>query len=340
MTGSGTGPLTPEILVPKLGEYLVEKHLITQGQLDKALIRQVELRNTQGTRLIGQILVDLGYLTRETLDEATTEQLIQFRSALEDANTQLELRVRERTAELETALQQLSSLNELKANLVANISHELRTPLTHLAGYLDLLINGDFGPLNEDQLNSLEIIQRSSERLGNLIEDLIQFSVSERNQVYLHITPCDLHDLVGGVYKRNISKARDRDIHFDLQIPPEPVKVNADYEKISWVLMQLLDNAIKFTPTGGTVSLCTVREDNFIHIQVRDSGIGIPGDRHDKIFEPFFQMDGSSTRKTGGTGLGLALARRIVEAHGSVIHVYSDAGKGSRFEFMLKVFIA
>ena len=126
---SAATPLTPEILVPRLGEYLVEKALITPTQLGLALRRQEELRNTEGTRPIGFLLVEMGFITQPVLDAATTEQLIQFRSALEDANEQLERRVRERTAELQSALQQLSSLNELKANLVANISHELRTPL-------------------------------------------------------------------------------------------------------------------------------------------------------------------------------------------------------------------
>jgi signal transduction histidine kinase len=103
------------------------------------------------------------------------------------------------------------------------------------------------------------------------------------------------------------------------------------------VITQLLDNAIKYTAPRGKVTLRTIREDNFIHIQVSDTGIGIPQDRMNQIFEPFVQLDGSSTRKVGGTGLGLALARRIVEAHGSVIHVYSEVGKGSQFEFLLKI---
>ncbi len=335
-TAGTTGPLTPEVLVPRLGEYLVEKGLITREQLDLALKQQERLRRTIGTRPIGHILVDMGFITQSVLDAATTEQLIQFRSALEEANEQLERRVRERTMELQTALQQLSSLNELKANLVANISHELRTPLTHLKGYLDLLVEGDFGPLNEEQLNVLGIIQRSAERLGNLIEDLIQFSVSERNQVYLHISPCDLREMVRSVYKRNISKARDHQVELNLQVPSQPVLVDADLEKISWVLMQLVDNAIKFTTPGGKVTLLATCEDSFVHFQVCDTGIGIPEDRLAQIFEPFYQLDGSSTRKAGGTGLGLALARRIVEAHGSVIHVYSEVGKGSQFEFLLK----
>jgi signal transduction histidine kinase len=340
MTGSGTGPLTPEVLVPRLGEYLVEKGVITREQLAQALLRQDSLRKTRGTHPIGLILVEMGYLTQQALDTATTEQLIQFRSALQEANEQLERRVRERTAELQTALEQLSSLNELKANLVANISHELRTPLTHLKGYLDLMMAGDFGPLGSEQLNVLGIVQRSADRLGNLIEDLIQFSVSERNQVYLHITPCNLTDLSASVMKRSQPKARDHQININLDIPSDTVEVDADFEKISWVLMQLLDNAIKFCAPGGQVALQARREDNFIQFQVRDTGMGIPSDRLEKIFEPFYQLDGSSTRKAGGTGLGLALARRIVEAHGSVIHVYSEIGKGSRFEFVLKVHLS
>jgi signal transduction histidine kinase len=238
---------------------------------------------------------------------------------------------------LEKALQQLSSLNELKSNLVANISHELRTPLTHLNGYLDLLLNGDLGPVTSDQLGAMDVIRRSTERLGQLIEDLILFSVSERDQIYLHIRATDLVELCTSVYKRSLSKARDHQVQLSIEMTPERLHVDADMEKISWVLTQLVDNAIKFTPPGGKVILQTTREDNFIHIRVQDTGIGIPVDRMEQIFEPFYQLDGSSTRKVGGTGLGLALARRIVEAHGSLIHVYSEVGKGARFEFLLKI---
>jgi|UniRef100_A0A7C4PIA3 two-component system sensor histidine kinase/response regulator len=337
MSESSRVPLTPEILIPRLGEYLVERGLVTPQQLQHALEQQTHLRDLGETRPLGYILVEMGALSREDLDAATTEQLIQLRSALQEANEHLERRVRERTAELQTALQQLSSINDLKANLVANISHELRTPLTHLKGYLELLLAGEFGPLNTEQLNALGIIQRSAERLGNLIEDLIQFSVTERDQVYLHVTPSNLYELTSSVYKRSLSKARDHQITLDLKIPTEPYLVDADFEKISWVLMQLVDNAIKFTPPGGKVILQATPEDNFIQFQIIDTGIGVPADRLDQIFEPFFQLDGSSTRKAGGTGLGLALARRIVEAHGSVIHVYSRPGEGSQFEFALKV---
>jgi signal transduction histidine kinase len=334
---SGTGPLKPEILVPRVGEYLIEKGLVTQEQVDLALTRQSDLRGMTGTQLTGELLVSMGFLSQKSLDVAITELLIQLRSSLEESNDQLELRVKERTAELEKALEQLSSLNELKANLVANISHELRTPLTHLKGYLDLILGGEFGTLTSEQENVLVVVQRSADRLGHLIEDLILFSVSEKNQMYLHIRPLNLIDLCTNVFKRNQSKAQDRQITLDLQLLPEDYIIDADSEKITWVLSQLVDNGIKFTPPGGSVILRAVRENNFIHFQVRDTGIGIPSDRLDQIFESFYQLDGSSTRKAGGTGLGLALARRIVEAHGSVIHVYSEVGKGSKFEFVLKI---
>ncbi len=333
-----TSPLSLELLVPKMGDYLVEKGLITQEQLTLALQEQEKSRNRQGkSPLLGKILVQKGFITQENLDRAIAEQILQYQSALQEANQKLEQRVKERTAELEKALEQLHSLNELKSNLVANISHELRTPLTHLTGYLDLLLGGDLGPLNSQQRAALEVIQRSSERLAQLIEDLILFSVSEKNQIYLNIRPVNAFELLFSVYHRNSTKALERQVQFHFTPPDNSLAIAADQEKVSWVLMQLIDNAIKFTPPMGTVSLSTERDEGFLKIRVSDTGIGIPANRIEQIFEPFVQLDGSSTRKAGGTGLGLALARRIIEAHGSVIHVHSEENKGSTFSFALRI---
>lgn len=329
--------LTPEALVPRLGDYLVEKGQITPEDLHRALEYQEQLRHSEQPPVLGDILIDLGIITRRERDKAITELWIQFRSALTEANRVLEERVKERTTDLETALEQLSTLNELKSNLVANISHELRTPLTHLNGYLELLCNGDFGQLNEQQRNILGIVQRSAERLGHLIEDLILFSVSEKDQIYLHIQATNLCEICTSVEKRNQNRAQEQKISFTLDAPQDGILVDADFEKITWVLMQLIDNAFKFTPPGGEVKLKAEVDGSFIKLQVIDSGIGIPAEQIEQIFEPFYQLDGSSTRKAGGTGLGLALARRIVEAHGSVIHVHSELSKGSRFSFLLRI---
>lgn len=328
-------PLTPEVLVPRLGDYLVEKGLLSPDDLRRALAYQQEQQAEHNPRL-GQVLIDLGLITREELDQAVTEQILKLRTALQEGNRQLERRVTERTAELEQALQKLSAVNQLKSNIVANISHELRTPLTHIEGYLELLGSKDLGPLNEEQLRAVRVLMRSAERLERLIEDLILFSMSERGDVSLKLQPTNLRELFTAVTERAREKAAERKVRLEFICPASLPVVESDPEKISWVVIQLLDNAIKFTPAGGLVTLRVELHQHLVQVGVEDTGIGIPAERMNEIFEPFYQLDGSSTRKYGGTGLGLAVVQKIVEAHGSKIRVSSQEGKGSKFEFLLK----
>jgi len=156
--------LTPEELVPRVGDYLLEKGLITVTDLQRALLVQDELSTAGKPAQIGQILLSLGMVDRPTLDQAITEQIMQLRAALQDNNKQLEQRVKERTAELQVALKKLSELNQLKTNIISNVSHELRTPLTYITGYLDLLSTGNFGPITDDQAKTLDIIKKSTDR--------------------------------------------------------------------------------------------------------------------------------------------------------------------------------
>jgi signal transduction histidine kinase len=330
-----TQPLSPETLVPRLGDYLVEKGLITEQDLNRALRHQGKMRETGSARLIGQILIDMGVIDSVTRDAAITERITQLRSALEEANQQLEQRVEERTAELQQAMAKLAEVNQLKANLVANISHELRTPLTHLKGYLELLLAGDLGPLNEEQQSALSIMDRSSDRLSRLIEDLILFSVSEREKMQLHLAPFSVQETCRSAVDRMVEKAKERGIELAVACQENIPPVSADEEKISWVILQLMDNAIKFTQPGGKVILHIARSKDQVEVTVMDTGIGIPQALTEEIFESFYQLDGGTTRKAGGTGLGLALAKKIIESHGSTIRVTSEEGKGSRFAFLL-----
>lgn len=330
--------LTPEILLPRLGDYMVEKGLLSPEDLKRALNRQKELRASgQPVPLIGQILIEMGAIDRPGLETVITEQIISLRAALQEANAHLELKVQQRTAELEEALNKLAELNQLKSNFVANISHELRTPLTHIKGYLDLLISGDFGPLTSEQNHALSIMARSSDRLEHLIEDLIQFSLAENNQVSLNLQSVDLAKLCKTAIQNASKKAEQTSVDLCLDLPDFIPLVEADEEKIGWVITQLLDNAIKFSPNGGKVTLHLVVEKRTVCISVADNGIGIPADKINLIFEPFLQLDGSSTRKFGGTGLGLAMVKKIIEAHGSIIQVHSREGSGTQFEFYLNL---
>ncbi len=329
-------PLTPEILVPRLGEHLVQTGQITEAELQKALAYQKEKQEAGEHCLLGEVLLELKLLTRRQIDHAVTEQIIQLRNALEDANRFLERRVQERTAELQEALRKLSELSQIKANFVANVSHELRTPLTHIKGYLELLVTESLGSLNAEQKNALQVSQRASGRLESLVDNLIMFSLAARGEMTLRLAAVDLNKVVGKVIDHSHPKAEDRNVALNYDVSPGIPHVQADEEKISWAILQLVDNAIKFTPSGGQVTLSVRPEsDTLVMVKVTDTGIGIPVARLGELFEPFHQLDASATRRYGGTGLGLALAKEIVSAHNSTIEVQSEEGKGSTFFFPL-----
>jgi signal transduction histidine kinase len=330
--------LTPEMLVPRLGEHLVQHGFITDIDLQKALAYQQEQIANQQTYLLGQALIDLKLIDQATLDQAVTEQIIQLRSALQAANRNLEQRVRERTAELQKALERLSELSQIKANFVSNISHELRTPLTHIKGYLELLVTESLGEITDEQRHALEVSQKSAIRLEGIIDDLIMFSLTSKGELSIKQEAVDIHRLANLTVKSAAEKASDRDVEVHAVIDDDIPLVQADSQKIAWVLSQIFDNGIKFTPAGGRVVLSIKREsDNLVMLSITDTGIGIPHSRIDEIFEPFHQLDETSTRRYGGAGLGLSLVRQIIEAHGSMIEVQSTEGHGTTFRFPLLV---
>ena len=330
--------LTPEMLVPRMGDYLIQKGLITDDDLQKALAYQQEEIAKGNTLLLGQALLDLKLTGRPELEQAVTEQIIQLRSALQSANRTLERRVEERTAELQKALERLSELGQLKANFISNISHELRTPLTHIKGYIELLVSESLGSIAEEQRHALQVSQQSANRLETLIEDLIMVSLASRDELNINLESVDVGRLANLAVKSSVDKALNRGVNLHTVIDDNLPSIQADSQKIGWVLNQLIDNGIKFTPSGGSVVVSVKREgENFVLTSVTDTGIGIPPNRVNDIFEPFHQLDGSTTRRYGGTGLGLSLVRDIIEAHGSMLDVQSIEGRGSTFKFPLLV---
>lgn len=330
-------PLAPEILVPRMGEYLIEQGVLSHEGLQEALDHQSERARQGKSILVGQALLELGLVDRETLDQVITTQILQLQHALNDANRQLERRVRERTLDLQRALDRLAELNQLKSNFIANVSHELRTPLTHIKGYLDLLGDHALGSLSREQEDAIEVMQRAEDRLEGLIEDLIQFSLATRGELSLNLDTVSLQRLAVEAGMKVRSDARTKEIKLTIHAPDELPPAYADGEKLAWVLQQLIDNAVKFTPESGRVVVEVSRDGSRLQVAVSDTGIGIPEDAIAQVFEPFHQMDGSTTRRFGGTGLGLAMVRRIVEAHGSQVEVQSRLNEGTRFVFSLPI---
>ena len=306
--------LTPEILVPRLGDSLIESGLISAKELNIALATQAKAREKGQSALLGEVLMEMGLISRRQLDQLITEQIVKLRNALQRANEDLELRVQQRTAELEEAYKKLSELSQLKSNFIANISHEFRTPLTHIKGYLELFHLRELGELNEEQSKALEVLINSSNRLEKLIEDLILFTMMERGKVTTELRPINIAYLINLILDRAKEKSNSKKIAMSILIEDESVEVQADEQKIIWVLNELVENAIKFSASQTTIRLTSKVIDDTVKISVIDEGIGIPTEKLEEIFEPFHQLDGSTTRKYSGTGLGLTLSRAIIRA--------------------------
>lgn len=334
---SRTGPLSPEVLVPRLGDSLLEKGLLTQADLQQALAYQKRMR-AQGQRvLLGQALVDLGLIDRARLDAAVTEQIAHLQEALRQSNLFLEQRVEERTAELQEALNKLTELNRMKNDFISNVSHELRTPLSHMVGYIDLLAAEALGTLSADQHAAISVLEKSYKRLAGLIDNLLFLSFDTEETLHLEAGPVQLQSLLPQLLEPYRARAENEQIELTLEVAADLPSALADSNRLEWAISQLIDNALKFNVAGGRVHINARQQGQRIELAVADTGVGIAAERMHEIFEPFHQLDSSSTRRYAGTGIGLTLAKRIVEGHGSKLLVDSLPGKGSRFSFSLPI---
>ena len=332
-----TQHIAPETLFPKLGDYLVNHGVITSDQLRQTLQLQRTAKTPQ-PELLGQLLIQQGFVNQEELDAAVTAQILDLKTALERSNKDLELKVKQRTHELENAMRRLGELDVMKANFVANVSHELRTPLSNLVGHLELLLSEYLGEVSPQQFEALSSMTRASNRLWNLIEDLLQFSAAATDSPMLDPQPFPIMIPVQTAVSRKTPQADIRRIKLNSKITPGLPMVHADEDKITWVVEQLIDNAIKFTPPNGKVAAFARQKRNLVQIDVIDTGIGIPQDRLAEIFHPFHQLEDSMTRHYDGMGLGLARAQQILKAHGSTLQVQSRPGVGSHFAFSLPAY--
>ncbi len=222
----------------------------------------------------------------------------------------------------------------IKKDFVANVSHELRTPLASIKGYSETLLDGGM----EDEATRrefLRIIDRHATRMARLIDDLLILSKLESHQMTMDTAPVDLKELILPTVKSFEKQARDKGITMSSRLPEGLPSVQGDRDRLEQVMVNLLDNAIKYTHPGGSVSISASRSDGGVRVDVADTGIGIPSEDMPRIFERFYRVDKARSRELGGTGLGLAIVKHIIQGHSGRMHVESVPGKGSTFSFSL-----
>ncbi len=250
--------------------------------------------------------------------------------------------------DLRTAYGELKELDAMKGNFLANISHELRTPLAPIIGYVDMLLSGRPGPLTDRQRSHLTVVEQAIQRLQGLIEDLLAFVQMDQGELSLQARPFAIGPLVEEQARAITPRATEKGLLVEVELPPDLPDVLVDPKQIARALLLMLDNAIKFTPQGGRITVSAkahVAPDDaphgwqrgYVEVSLSDTGIGIPADKVSRIFGKFYQVDASATRTYGGTGLGLALVKQIMEAHGTRVEVESTPHVGSTFRFRLPI---
>lgn len=297
--------------------------------------------------VIGSLSVDRTHdqaLTQDDLDVLVT-LASQVAIALDNAhayreiaalNAGLETRVQERTAELEAANARLKQMDRLKSQFLAHVSHELRTPLTSIVGFADNMIEGLVGSLNMKQEQYLTRIKANGTRLARMITDLLDLSRVEAGKMILSFDYVVLPAVVTDVIEQLRPLVTAKHLHLELQSLDPALQVWADHDRLSQILTNLIDNAIKYSPDGGRISVeLSTPDQEMARIVVGDTGQGIPAEALPKLFDPFFRVQQHERSHAKGLGLGLAIVKDLVDLHGGTISVQSTLHEGTQFSFTL-----
>lgn len=283
-------------------------------------------------------------LITEGDEELTTILTNQLGQALENARLfeetwqaqqELEKRVKERTQQLSAALDEVQKISRRKTEFVSNVSHELRTPLTSIKGYASILTSGQLGQLPPEAQSRIEKINERSNELVQFINDLLDLSRIESGRVTMKPEPQDLNKIIEELSDLLSVMLKEKQIEFKANIPAEAAKVLADYGLIKRVFINLVNNAIKYTPEKGKISIAAHQLNKEVQIDIVDTGCGISEEAQHKLFQEFYRADSEINQQVKGSGLGLALVKNIVEAHKGKIWVKSKAGSGSTFSFTI-----
>jgi len=250
--------------------------------------------------------------------------------------TRLEEELRDSYVKLENAYDELKENDEMKSEFISTASHELRTPLTVINSYIEMFEEGMLGELNETQCEKIHIIRSQTEHMIRLVEDMLDTSRLEARKLRIHKLPLKIEEIATKVLAELSRLAGLKEQTVSLSIEENLTEILGDERRIKQVFNNLLTNAIKYTPNKGKINVTIKDEQNQVQVLISDDGIGIAKEDQNKVFEKFFTGNGNSlTRESGRMGLGLAIAKGIVEAHEGSIWVESEVGKGSTFVFTL-----
>ena len=303
-----------------------------------------ELARRIGTAIENARLLQESEESRHELEQQAAEMEIQAME-MEQAQDQMEVtnkelqsvntRLEEKTAEVREALRQAEDANRAKSDFLATMSHELRTPLNAISGYADLLSMGIRGPVNEAQRADLDRINRSQAHLLGIINDILKFAKLESGQLEMNIETFRVHAALESAEELVRPQLEAKKISYRYLGGDQAVTVRSDRDRFQQIILNLLANAAKFTDKGGVVTVSWEQRGEHVLIHVADTGIGIPDDQRERIFDPFVQVDASTTRKSEGVGLGLAISRDLARQMGGDVSVASRPGDGSTFTLAL-----
>jgi signal transduction histidine kinase len=254
------------------------------------------------------------------------DELKKYNNKLEDINE-----------ELRKANDELHSLDEMKSNFLATMSHELKTPLISILGFGELVGDEVLGPLNKEQKRAMRVVNSNSGQLKRLIESLLFMSSLEAKNYEYEYSRLRLPQIAGKALSIISMENTDKNLIVENTIPDSLPFISGDQNYLSEVFIHLIDNAFKFTPSGGRISLSGRHEDGKIHITIEDTGIGIPETKIMKTFDSFYQLDGSLARRYGGAGIGLNICKRVTEDHGGKLWLESAEGVGTKVHVIFPV---
>jgi PAS domain S-box-containing protein len=239
--------------------------------------------------------------------------------------------------DLAKANEELTSLDRMKDEFLSNLRHELKTPLIPIKGYSELMFDGALGELTEKQRDAMEKVMLSSDRLKRLIDSLLYVSITEAGNVEYSFVPLRLSEVINSAIHNRSPELTSKNHKVNKQFPDDLPLIEGDLDYLEEAFINIIDNASKFTPTNGTISISAIREEDKIHLRITDNGAGIPEDSLSQIFDRFYQVDGSSTRRYGGNGLGLYICKKVIESHNGSIWAESKEGVFTTIHVILPV---